>query len=87
MDEAALLDALETGRCVGAALDVFAQEPPKTDSVSWKLISHPKVVCTPHLGASTVGAQERVPRQIAEQLIHLIHVNSPFHSHFQFYTC
>lgn len=72
IDEEALLDALVGGRCAGAALDVFAQEPPKEGSTSWRLIQHPRVVCTPHLGASTTEAQERVAREIAEQLIDLI---------------
>lgn len=72
VDEDALLEALETNRCLGAALDVFSQEPPKEGGSSWRLIQHPRVVCTPHLGASTSEAQERVAREIAEQLIDLI---------------
>lgn len=72
VDEDALLNALVSGRCQGAALDVFVQEPPKEGTVTWQLIQHPKVVCTPHLGASTVEAQERVAREIAEQLIDLV---------------
>ncbi|XP_046649852.1 D-3-phosphoglycerate dehydrogenase-like [Daphnia pulicaria] len=71
VDEAALLDALISDRCKGAALDVFVQEPPKEGTTTWQLIQHPRVVCTPHLGASTVEAQERVAREIAEQLIDL----------------
>jgi len=84
VDEAALLDALEAGDCRGAALDVFAEEPPKEGSISRKLIQHPNVICTPHLGASTIEAQERVAVEIAQQLIDLIEgrqavgvVNSP----------
>ena len=72
IDEEALLEALASGRCAGAALDVFAQEPPKEGSPSWKLIQHPLVVVTPHLGASTIEAQERVAKEIAEQLLDLI---------------
>lgn len=71
VDEAALLDSLISDRCKGAALDVFVQEPPKEGTTTWQLIQHPRVVCTPHLGASTVEAQERVAREIAEQLIDL----------------
>lgn len=73
VDEEALLEALTAERCQGAALDVFSQEPPKEGSSSWRLIQHPRVVCTPHLGASTIEAQERVAREIAEQLMDLIH--------------
>jgi len=72
VDEEALLEALKTGRCLGAALDVFEQEPPVEGSTSFQLIQHPSVICTPHLGASTREAQERVAREMAEQLIDLI---------------
>lgn len=56
IDEAALLAALDSGHIAGAALDVFAPEPP----VDTRLSRHPAVVATPHLAASTVEAQERV---------------------------
>lgn len=49
VDEVGLLDALESGQCGGAALDVFPEEPPKSET-SKKLINHAKVVATPHLG-------------------------------------
>ena len=48
----------------GAALDVHSQEPPK----DWRLAKHPKVVATPHVGASTAEAQERVGTDIAVQV-------------------
>lgn len=49
MDEEALLNALKSGHCAGAALDVFIEEPPK-NPVTLELIAHPKVIATPHLG-------------------------------------
>jgi len=57
VDETALLEALERGQCGGAAIDVFPTEPPPEDS---PLRRHARVLCTPHLGASTVEAQEAV---------------------------
>jgi len=64
VDEDALLEALDNGIVAGAALDVFEQEPP----VDLRLVKHPRVVATPHLGASTEEAQEKVAQQIAAQL-------------------
>ncbi|MEM9294699.1 MAG: phosphoglycerate dehydrogenase [Planctomycetota bacterium] len=57
VDEEALLKALDSGQCGGAALDVFTSEPPPEDS---PLRSHPKLLVTPHLGASTKEAQQAV---------------------------
>ncbi|XP_014272831.1 D-3-phosphoglycerate dehydrogenase [Halyomorpha halys] len=68
VDEKALLEALKDGRCGGAAIDVFTEEPPKSEWLV-EFIKHPKVIATPHLGASTVEAQQRVAVEIAEQLI------------------
>lgn len=53
IDEAALVTALESGQCGGAAVDVYPEEPPKSDTTR-KLINHPKVVATPHLGKKRV---------------------------------
>jgi D-3-phosphoglycerate dehydrogenase / 2-oxoglutarate reductase len=64
VDDAALAEALKSGHVAGAALDVFREEP-ATQSVLFGL---PNVVCTPHLGASTMEAQENVALQIAEQM-------------------
>lgn len=64
VDEAALLQALESGKVAGAALDVFAEEPPAATG----LIAHERVVCTPHLGASTEEAQANVALQVARQV-------------------
>ncbi|CAF1325167.1 unnamed protein product [Adineta ricciae] len=65
IDEKALLDALNAGQCGGAALDVFEEEPP----VDLKLVQHPGVICTPHLGANTREAQKRVAIELAQQII------------------
>lgn len=62
--EADLKDALDSGKVAGAALDVFEEEPAK-DNI---LFGHEKVVCTPHLGASTTEAQVNVAIQVAEQM-------------------
>lgn len=66
VDEQGLITALDSGQCGGAALDVFVEEPPPADS---PLRKHPKVLCTPHLGASTREAQEAVSLAAAEQLL------------------
>ncbi|RME69229.1 MAG: phosphoglycerate dehydrogenase [Nitrospirae bacterium] len=65
VNEKDLYDALESGKVAGAALDVFEKEPPE----DLTLIKHPKVICTPHLGASTREAQENVAVAVAEQII------------------
>jgi D-3-phosphoglycerate dehydrogenase len=64
VDEDALLKGLESGRVAGAALDVFSQEPPG----QLKLFFHQKVVATPHLGASTEDALEKISAQIGRQV-------------------
>ncbi len=65
IDEAALYDALTSGKVAGAALDVYAEEPP-TD---WKLVKLPNVICSPHIGAATHEAQGRVGAEVADKLI------------------
>ncbi len=64
VDEEALLAALENGRVAAAAIDVHAEEPPR----DWRLAAHPRVVATPHIGAATAEAQERVGTDIALQV-------------------
>jgi len=66
VDERALARALDEGTVAGAALDVFEAEPP---GPSHPLVARETVVATPHLGASTVEAQEKVAIRIAEQIV------------------
>ncbi len=62
VDEAALLEALESGKVRAAGLDVWAEEPSKNEA----LFNHPHVSCTPHIGASTVEAQKRIGAEIVD---------------------
>ena len=64
IDEAALVEALKSGKVAGAAIDVFETEPATEN----ELFGLPNVVCTPHLGAATTEAQENVAIQVAEQM-------------------
>ena len=66
IDETVLADALKAGTVAGAGIDVFSAEPPPTDL---PLLKAPNIVLTPHLGASTVEAQEGVAREAAQLLI------------------
>jgi len=82
VDEAALADALTTGKVRAAGIDVYRTEPPDEDH---PLIGLPNVVHTPHLGASTAEAQRDVSAQIAEQILDALRgtdirnpVNLPF---------
>ncbi|GAB4329202.1 MAG: hypothetical protein Kow0037_04140 [Calditrichia bacterium] len=67
VNEADLIWALDEGIVAGAAVDVFVKEPPE----DWSLAKHPKVICSPHIGASTKEAQENVGVQIAEQFVEM----------------
>ncbi|MBI3180797.1 MAG: phosphoglycerate dehydrogenase [Myxococcales bacterium] len=66
VDEAALCEALSTGHLGGAAFDVFAEEPVRSDHPLLKLDNF---ICTPHLGASTEEAQLNVAAALAEQMV------------------
>ncbi|MBL6966603.1 MAG: phosphoglycerate dehydrogenase, partial [Anaerolineales bacterium] len=61
----ALLSALEAGQVAGAALDVFAEEPPGLTA----LVAHPQVIAAPHLGAQTAEAQIRAAADIAGEVL------------------
>ena len=68
VDENAMMEALENGKLAAAGLDVFETEPtPRED-----IIQHPNVSCTPHIGASTGEAQEKIGIELAQQLIDLL---------------
>ncbi len=73
-DELALLAALESGHIAGAGIDVFTTEPPHKDpeSSAALLIAHPRCIATPHLGASTVEAQENVSLDVCEQVLQIL---------------
>ena len=62
LDEAALLEALDSGKVRAAGLDVWAEEPSRNAA----LYSHPHVSCTPHIGAQTAEAQERIGAEIVD---------------------
>jgi D-3-phosphoglycerate dehydrogenase / 2-oxoglutarate reductase len=66
VDESALLAALDEGRLAGAGIDVYSREPVGPED---PLPRHPKVVSTPHLGASTVEAQANVAAQVASEVL------------------
>lgn len=74
IDELALVEALDEGIVAGAAFDVFENEPPAPDH---PFLKHPKIIVTPHLGASTLEAQENVAIDVSEQVVHILR-NEPF---------
>lgn len=65
IDEDALIAAIDNGKVAAAGLDVFVGEPtPRED-----LLKHPKTACTPHIGAATVEAQDRIGTEIADNIM------------------
>lgn len=64
VDEAALLEALNSGKIAGAGIDVYEEEPTKNEA----LVNHPKVSVTPHIGASTVEAQKRIGMEVVNTI-------------------
>lgn len=65
-EEKDLPELIDKGIVDGVALDVYSAEPP-SDEV-YEVLKHPRIICTPHLGASTEEAQEKVAQQIAQQM-------------------
>ena len=65
IDEDALLTAVESGKVAAAALDVFTTEPPGQNPLE----SHPRVICTPHIGAQTIEAQVRTADDIGSEVL------------------
>jgi D-3-phosphoglycerate dehydrogenase len=68
IDEAALLAALDAGKIAGAALDVYESEPPTRPG----LLAHPKILPTPHMGASSHEAQQRAGALVVEELLRAV---------------
>jgi len=65
VNEIDLLEALDHGNVAGIALDVFENEPNPNPS----LLNHPKIACTPHIGAATVEAQDRIGEELAQLIM------------------
>ena len=68
IDEVALIEALDTNKVLFAGLDVFENEP--TPEI--KILMHPKISLTPHIGAATLEAQDRIGTELAEQIIGIL---------------
>ncbi len=71
INESAMLAALESGKVVGAAFDVFSEEPPKSEELK-RLIAHPRMIVTPHLGANTFEAQKNVAVDVSREIINFL---------------
>lgn len=71
IDEVALVEALDEGKVLFAGLDVFESEP----TPEMKILMHPKISLTPHIGAATDEAQDRIGTELAEQIISLLKNN------------
>ena len=68
VDENSLIEALDSGQLDFAGIDTFENEP----NPSVKLLMHPKVSLTPHIGAATIEAQDRIGIELANQIISLV---------------
>jgi len=74
IDETALIDAINQGIVAGAAFDVFEEEPPAAEH---PFLNTPQIIVTPHLGASTVEAQENVAIDVSIEVLHILR-DEPF---------
>lgn len=70
VDESALLEALNSGKVAGAGIDVFEQEPTNNEV----LVNHPKVSATPHIGAATKEAQDRIGEEVVETIVDFLNI-------------
>lgn len=68
VEETALLDALDNGKVAGAGIDVFEEEPTKNK----ELVNHNKVSVTPHIGAATKEAQERIGEEVVTTIVDFV---------------
>ena len=70
IDESALINALDSGKVAFAGLDVFINEPTPSKAI----LNHPKISLTPHTGASTVEAQDRIGLSLADQICSILQI-------------
>ena len=71
IDEEALIEALDAGKVSFAGLDVFVNEPTPSE----KILIHPKISLTPHTGASTLEAQDRIGEELAMQVASILKIS------------
>lgn len=71
INEEAMLEAIESGKCAGAGFDVWSEEPPRSEILK-KLIGHPHMLVTPHLGANTFEAQKNVAVDVSKEIVNYI---------------
>ncbi|GGL53489.1 phosphoglycerate dehydrogenase [Sporolactobacillus putidus] len=76
IDEQALVDAVNSGHVAGAAIDVFEHEPPENTG----LTNNPNIIVTPHLGASTEEAQEKVAQSVSEEIVEIFTTGAVQHA-------